>query len=147
MADTDTMRIDLEWKGGSGYSVATPSGATLALDSTAKAGASPMETLLAALAGCMAIDVVLILKRMRNSPDRLLASVRGARADDHPRRFVRIRLDFTAVGGATTPDRLERSVQLSFDKYCSVLHSLAPDTAFRWSARITTDPSASGEGA
>ena len=97
MADTDTMRIDLEWKGGSGYSVATPSGATLALDSTAKAGASPMETLLAALAGCMAIDVVLILKRMRNSPDRLLASVRGARADDHPRRFVRIRLDFTCL--------------------------------------------------
>ena len=147
MAASDTMRIDLEWKGGSGYSVTTPSGATLALDSAAKAGASPMETLLAALAGCMAIDVVLILKRMRNRPDRLAASVRGERADDHPRRFVRIWLDFTVVGGAVTPDRLERSVKLSFDKYCSVLHSLAPDTEFRWSARMTTTTDPPGEDA
>ena len=130
------MQIDLEWKGGTGYSVTTPSGAGIALDSEAKRGASPMETLLGALAGCMAIDVVLILKRMRSAPERLTARVRGRRAGDHPRRFERIELDFTAYGGSVIQNRLDRSIALSFEKYCSVLHSLAPDTDFHWSARI-----------
>lgn len=130
------MHVQLEWDGATGYAVTPPSGATVSLDSEAKAGASPMEALLAALAGCMAIDVVLILQRMRAAPERLSARVSGDRADDHPRRFTRIGLDFTASGGAVVQDRLERSVQLSFEKYCSVLHSLAPDIGYEWTARV-----------
>ena len=130
------MQIHLEWNGGTRYAVTTPSGAAVTLDSDAKDGASPMEALLAALAGCMAIDVVLILQRMRAAPERLSASVSGERAGDHPRRFRRIRLEFTAAGGAVVRDRLDRSVALSFEKYCSVLHSLAPDIEYDWSTRI-----------
>ncbi len=130
------MQIELEWNGANGYTVETPSGAKLALSSDAESAASPMEALLAALAGCMAIDVVLILKRMRAAPARLKARVSGERSEDHPRRFTRIRLEFVASGGAVVLDRLERSVELSFEKYCSVLHSLAPDIRQQWSARI-----------
>ena len=50
-----------------------------------------------------------------------------------------IRLDFTAAGGAVVQDRLEQSVELSFAKYCSVLHSLAKDTETSWSARVAAD--------
>lgn len=130
------MQIRLEWTGGSTFPVRTPSGASVLLDREAAAGPSPMEALLASLAGCMAIDVVLILERMRMLPTRLEASVSGDRAEEHPRRFNRIRLEFTAFGGAVAADRLERAVQLSFEKYCSVLHSLGKDLEYDWSATV-----------
>ena len=130
------MHVELEWNGATGYRVTTPSGASVTLDSEARDGPSPMESLLAAVAGCMAIDIVHILKRMRRAPERLSARVSGERADDHPRRFVSIRLEFTASGGDVVQDRLEQSVELSFAKYCSVFHSLAKDTETSWSARI-----------
>lgn len=133
------MHVDLEWNGETGYAITTPSGASVLLDSDARDGPSPMQALLAAVAGCMAIDIVHILKRMRRAPERLSARVSGERANDHPRRFVSIRLEFTAVGGAVVQDRLEQSVELSFAKYCSVLHSLAKDTATSWSARVAAD--------
>lgn len=133
------MQIRLEWTGGSTFPVTTPSGASVLLDREAEAGASPMEALLASLAGCMAIDVVLILERMRTPPARLAATVSGDRAEEHPRRFTRIRLEFTAFGGAVVPERLERAVQLSFEKYCSVLHSLGKDLEYDWSATVAGD--------
>lgn len=130
------MRIDLEWSGGSRYPVTTPSGARVTLDREAKAGPSPMEGLLASLAGCMAIDIVVILERMRALPDRLTGSASGQRAEEPPRRFTRIRLEFTASGGAVTAAQLERAVRLSFDKYCSVLHTLGKDIEYEWTAEV-----------
>ena len=134
------MHVDLEWNGATGYAVTTPSGASVLLDSDAEDGPSPMQALLAAVAGCMAIDVVHILKRMRRAPERLSARISGQRADDHPKRFVSIRLEFTASGGAVVQDRLEQSVELSFAKYCSVLHNLAKDTETSWAAQVAADP-------
>ncbi len=129
------MEIGIEWDGGTGYQVTTASGAGMTLDSAATAGPSPMETLLAALAGCMAIDIVLILQRMRAAPERVAGRVAGVRREEHPRRFERITLEFTAAGEGVTANRLDRAVKLSFEKYCSVLHSLNRDTAFDWTAR------------
>lgn len=134
------MEIAIAWDGGTGYSLTTPRGAAMTLDSDGAAGPSPMQALLGALAGCMAIDIVMILQRMRAAPERLTGRVRGVRREEHPRRFERITLDFTAVGGAVTGDRLDRAVALSFDKYCSVLHSLRPETEFAWTARIGETP-------
>ena len=139
MKANQPMRVELVWNGATGYRVTTPAGASLTLDSEAQAGPSPMQALLAAVAGCMAIDVVHILKRMRRAPERLAARVAGRRADDHPKRFVGIRLEFLASGGAVTQDRLEQSVELSFAKYCSVLHTLANDMDPSWSARAVTE--------
>ena len=133
------MHVDLEWNGATGYTIATPSGVSVLLDSEARDGPSPMQALLAAVAGCMAIDVVHILKRMRRAPERLSARVSGQRAGDHPKRFVSIRLEFVATGGDVVQDRLEQSVELSFAKYCSVLHTLAKDTETSWSARVAPD--------
>ncbi len=140
-ADRKTnMEIGIRWDGGTTYSVTTPSDARVTLDSDAQAGPSPMEALLAALAGCMAIDIVMILQRMRAEPDRLTGRVAGTRRDEHPRSFDQVTLEFEAEGAAVTPERLDRAVALSFDKYCSVLHSLNRETRFAWTARLAGEP-------
>src|SRR5215210_3408589 len=70
----------------------------LRLDSAGVAGASPMQSLAFGLAGCMAMDVVHILKKGRHDLRGLRADLRGSRADEQPRRFTAFDLTFTVTG-------------------------------------------------
>lgn len=99
---------------------------TMRLDSASIAGPSPMQAVAFGLAGCMAMDVVHILKKGRHDLRGLTAKLTGARAPQEPRRFTAITLVF-AITGAIPADQMERAIQLSREKYCSVWHSLRPD--------------------
>ena len=102
-------------------------GATrMTLDSASAEGPSPMQALAFALAGCMAMDVVHVLKKGRHDLRGLRADLTGTRPADPPRRFTKIALHFT-VTGSVTSEHIERAIQLSRDKYCSVLHTLRQD--------------------
>ena len=79
-----------------------------------------------ALAGCMAIDVADIVLKGRHPMTALEAAISGRRADDPPRRFLGFSLHFTVAGGVPAA-AVERAIQLSRDKYCSVWHSLRQD--------------------
>ncbi len=98
----------------------------LVLDSDGKAGPSPVEALAMALAGCMAVDVVDILQKGRHPLRGLTASLTAERASDPPRRFVSVSMHFAIAGDVPTA-AVERAVQLSRDKYCSVWHSMRQD--------------------
>lgn len=99
---------------------------TMRLDSASKEGPSPMQALAFGLAGCMAMDVVAILKKARQDLKGLRADLTGVRAPEDPRRFVSFDLRYTLTGSVAMED-VERAVQLSRDKYCSVWHSLRQD--------------------
>lgn len=99
------------------------------IDSDSKAGASPMQLVAVALAGCMAMDVVHILKKGRHDLRALRADLTGARAEDDPRRFTGITLHYSITGNAAR-EQVERAIRLSRDKYCSVWHSLRQDIPF-----------------
>lgn len=87
-----------------------------------------MDTLLLALAGCMAVDVQVILERSRVPFGALTVDVEGERAPEHPKRYTRIRLIYRVEGPREEHRaKLERAVDLSREKFCSVLHSLRPD--------------------
>lgn len=88
-------------------------------------GIRPMENVLASLASCSAVDVMLILQRMRHQVDSLNVLVEAERADAVPAVFTRIHLTFE-VGGDFDLKKLERAAQLSMDKYCSVARMLQP---------------------
>jgi putative redox protein len=104
------------------------SGAGILLDGKASTGPSPMDTLLLALAGCMAADVQVILERSRVPLSGLAVDVEGDRAAEHPKRYTRLRLAYRVEGpGEEHQGKLERAVELSREKFCSVLHSLRPD--------------------
>lgn len=98
------------------------------VDGDSAAGPSPMDHLLLGLAGCMAVDVRLILEKSRVPLRSLEVEVEGERAAEPPRRFIRLALVYRVEGpGEEDQAKLERAVALSRDKYCSVLHSLRPD--------------------
>lgn len=96
-------------------------------------GASPMELVLMAIAGCSGMDIVTILEKMRVKFQRFETAVEGERAGDHPRVFKDIEIVYKFWGEALTKDKIERAVQLSIEKYCSVVNMIdkAADLTYR----------------
>jgi putative redox protein len=119
------VTVTLQWKGGLRFAGPTPGG-ELVLDGDSAAGPSPVQALAFGLAGCMAADVVHVLTRGRVRPRGLRVTFTGERAEQDPRRFVRIGLRFD-VAGDVPAEKVERAIALSREKYCSVWHSLRPD--------------------
>ena len=107
----------------------------LALDGDSRAAVSPVEALVLALAGCMSSDVVHILVKGRTPPSTLTARLVAERAPEEPRRVVKVDLRFS-VRGSVPPEKIERAIGLSRDKYCSVWHSMRPDIAFTTSFEV-----------
>ena len=115
----------LTWQGALRFRADTPL-TTITLDSEAAAGPSPVEALALALAGCMAIDVADIVIKGRHLLKGMETKIIGHRRDDPPRHFVSFTLHF-ALTGDVPSHAVERAIQLSRDKYCSVWHSLRQD--------------------
>ncbi|HET7696971.1 MAG TPA: OsmC family protein [Vicinamibacterales bacterium] len=103
--------------------------ASMVLDSAGEAGPSPVQALVFALAGCMGMDLVHILRKARLDLRGLRVAVVAERAQDNPHRVTAVTLDFT-VTGAVPKDQVQRAIDLSHDKYCSVWHSMREDIAF-----------------
>ena len=104
--------------------------ASIVLDSAGKAGPSPVQALVFALAGCMGMDVVHILKKGRHDLRGLRVSVVAERAQDDPHRVTAVTLDVN-VAGAVPKDQVQRAIALSHEKYCSVWHSMRQDITFQ----------------
>lgn len=115
----------LTWEGGLKFRAVTPR-SEIILDSDGTAGPSPVEATAIALAGCMAMDVADIIVKGRHPLTSLESSVTGQRKDEPPRYFTRFALHFV-VGGNVPAQAIQRAIDLSHDKYCSVWHSLRRD--------------------
>ena len=124
MSSTPAL-VDLVWNGDLEFA-ASLSKHTLVLDSNGAAGPSPVEMLAASLAGCMAIDLVHIVERGRHTLRSLRATLRAERATDAPKRFTAVTLHF-AIEGSVPRDAVNRAVELSRTKYCSVWQSMRQD--------------------
>jgi putative redox protein len=103
--------------------------ATIVLDSAGQAGPSPVQALAFALAGCMGMDVVYILRKGRLDLKGLKVSMTAERAPEDPHRITAVALDFTVTGDVPR-DQIQRAIDLSHEKYCSVWHSMRQDITF-----------------
>ena len=101
-------------------------------------GASPMEMVLMALAGCSGMDIVSILEKMQVAFDRMAISVQGEQIADHPRVFTDIELTYKFWCKSLPEDKLQRAISLSIEKYCSVAHML--DKAANLTYRFEINP-------
>ena len=122
-------RVELKWTGeGQAFSGLGAAEAPIVIDGDSVRGPGPMDTLLLSLAACMAIDVLMILQKSRVPIEDMTVIVEGERAEDHPRRYTRIRIAYALQGPEEEHERrLRRAVDLSRDRYCSVIHSLRTD--------------------
>lgn len=124
------MKVELVRTEGAQFRAENEAGRVTWISGSPEIGASeqgirPMENVLASLAGCSAIDVLLILQRGRHTVTTLKATVEGERVDAVPAVFSKIHVHFT-VGGDFDAKKLERAVTLSMEKYCSVVQMLQP---------------------
>src|SRR4051812_27278330 len=107
----------------------TSGDARMLLDSAGEEGPSPVQALAFALAGCMGMDVVHILRKGRLDLRGLKIALTAERAPDDPHRVTAVAIDFT-VTGDIPKDQVQRAIDLSHDKYCSVWHSMREDIRF-----------------
>jgi len=103
--------------------------ATMVLDSAGQAGPSPVQALAFALAGCMGMDLVHVLRKGRHDLRGLRVALVAERAQEDPHRVTAVSIDFT-VTGPVPKEQIQRAIDLSHDKYCSVWHSMRQDIAF-----------------
>ena len=102
-------------KGDSGHAVTFDANAP---DLPSK-GPGPVEMLLLAFGGCDGINVVGVLKKMRQEVTGYRIHLRGERRDEHPKVFTKIEVEHEVRGRGLDPHAVERAVELSA-KYCSV---------------------------
>ena len=123
---SDTREVQAEWLADSRFRVQSSLGVETVFDGDGEAGLSPMENLLGSLATCMGIDVVMILQKMRTDLRGLKISITGERNPQPPKFYRKIDFAFTVTGNIPQ-EKVERAISLSFDKYCSVFHTLRKD--------------------
>lgn len=140
MSSPAKTEVTVNYEGGLSFVAHGPSGHAMRMDAAKEVGGNdsaprPMEMLLAALGGCSGIDIALILKKMRIEVDGFDVRMHATRADEHPRIFTTIEVEYVFRGKDLTEklDRLEQAARLSFEKYCSVAGMLnkAADMTFR----------------
>jgi putative redox protein len=101
------------------------SGHEIVLDASAEAGGTnaglrPMEALLLALGGCTGMDVISILRKMRQEVTGYRVRVRAMRRGEHPRVFTHVTVEHVVQGRHLNEEMVRRAVELSARRYCSV---------------------------
>ena len=94
-------------------------------------GMTPMQLLLGALMGCMSIDVMLVLKKQKMSPKTYRVAVDARKKEGVPTPYERIHFRIY-IDKEIDVKRVNRAVDLSLNKYCSVRASLHPDIAISY---------------
>jgi len=129
------MHASVEWQGKMAFSGLGSTATTVALDAPAAVGGEgngfrPKELMLNALAGCTAMDVISILRKMKVEPEAFRVEVTASESEEHPKVFTAFHIKYI-VRGEVPSDKLEKAINLSQERYCGVTamyRSFAPVT-------------------
>jgi putative redox protein len=132
----EIKRVTLRWQEGLRFTGGEPDGPSISIDGDNAAAPGPMLTLLLAAAACTGSDLALILAKMRVPFQSLRIDVAGTRREADPKRYVALHLDYVIGGAGIDPAKARRAIDLSLQKYCSVIHSLAPDLAITYALSL-----------
>ena len=133
-----TLKAQLKWTEGRQFIARAGKGPAVVLDSgEGGSGPSPMEMVLIGVAGCSAIDVIMIMEKKRARVTDFQINIIGERAEDYPKRYTDIHLEFVLLGKDIKPKAVEQAIQLSETKYCGAMASL--NAHFETSYRIVDE--------
>ena len=83
---------------------------------------APMEALLISLGGCTGMDVVAILRKMRNEPRKFEIEIEGETAQEHPKVYTKVHLKYIFWG--VDHEKAKKAVELSQNRYCPISATL-----------------------
>jgi putative redox protein len=120
-----TVKAQLKWTEGMQFVGRAGSGPAVVLDSSdGGSGPSPMALVLIGVAGCSAIDVIMIMKKKRAEVTDFQIYITGERAEEYPKRYTDIQIEYVLHGKNIKPKAVEQAIQLSETKYCGAVASL-----------------------
>lgn len=122
------MILSLDWLGALQFRNSEGSPA-IELHSSTPGVTSPTQALAYAVMGCMAMDIAYVIEKGRNRLEKFSVRFVGERAKEHPRRFEKMHLHFDLTADVTA-HVVERAIELSRTKYCSVWNTIRPDVEF-----------------
>ncbi len=117
---------------------------SVSMDYPAGAGQTaltPLQLLLASLAGCAANTVAAVLRRSGRPVGALSVHARGLRRDEHPTVFTEIALEFVVRGAEIDADSVARAIEVAEERLCPVWAMLKPGTRIASSFRVEREPS------
>lgn len=128
------MQAVVHWMDGLTFLAKADSSHWVVMDTSKTSGGSdgaptPMEMVLFALGGCTGMDVVSILKKMHVPFQRFEIRIDADRSETHPKVFTQIRLEYRIYGEQIDPQKVEKAIELSQEKYCSVAGMLKSSVA------------------
>lgn len=128
------MRAETEWIKGLEFRTKFDTGTQVVMDEIHGGnGPTPMQLLLAALSGCTGMDVISILEKYGQKPEEFKIIVEAERRNSHPKVYKNIKLIYRLKGKDLDEEKVYRAIELSKEKYCSVMATL------RCTAEITTE--------
>jgi putative redox protein len=132
MSEENVRGATITWEGDMRFRGGAADGPTSLIDADGKEAPGPMVTLLLAAGGCAGSDIVSILQKMQVTLKEFAIEVSGRRAPEHPKRYLTLHFKYHMVGDGLDEAKARRAIDLSHQKYCSVLHSLNSDIAITY---------------
>lgn len=128
------MKVVTKWQGKRAFTAKGDSGYEIQMDATEAyfgegKGVTPTEMLLASVAGCIGIDVTMILRPHLDLIDKLEIETDGTRREELPKSFTAIDVTFK-IDGTIDSKKVWRAINLGKEKYCAVSDSLKADITF-----------------
>ncbi len=138
------MKVRVKWTDHMRFVASTGSGHSIAMDGPPDHGgqnlaARPMEMMLVGMGGCSAFDVVHTLKKSRQPIEHCEVELRAKRADAVPAVFTNIHLHFDITGSNLDHRRVKRAIELSVEKYCSVIMMLRDSVDITYDYDVLTE--------
>jgi putative redox protein len=136
-----TKEIFLKQIKGNTFAAKAESHHWVMIDTKTEAGgndsaSTPKELVLMALAGCTSMDVIPILKKKKSPVVGYECKVKGIERDVHPKIFTEIHIEYIFYGDGIKSEDVERAIDLSVTKYCSVSAILSASAKLTHSYRI-----------
>ena len=119
-----TNKIEVSWKGRMLFESIAPEGSVM-IDADPTVGGQgkglrPKAMMLTSLAGCTAMDVASLLKKMRAEVANFKIEVEANLTDEHPKTYDKVHVIYKFFGSDFKKDKIEKSVNLSVERYCGV---------------------------
>lgn len=102
-------------------------------------GVRPSELLLIGIGGCSGMDIISILRKKQQDVTGFHINVKGDKAEEHPKRFKDITLEYVIKGRNVSEEAVKRAVELSMTKYCSVKATLEGSAKINFTYKIIED--------